>query len=379
MKIQKEILSLTTLRFVGAFYVFLFHINMRWPLADITSIAGRILVHGAIGMSLFFVLSGFVLAYRFNDGIENIYSYAFMRFSRIYPVYLIAAISTLPWLISTFSNLPAAPGYLVGRYAYIIFANILLVQAWMPQLFSYWNDSASWSISVEAFFYALFPFVLEPMRKLSNRSLYITIAIFLLATSLPGISYFLFPNPPETTIFYAIPIFRLAEFLCGLACGLLYSRGIRIRFPTLATTVSMAMLGTFLVYGPQLWVVTLNWIVVPTVAVLIFSFASLNKGILFQLATSRPFVSLGHISYSFYSIQTLIIYLCIDHHDKLISYFPQLSSNWKFFLFAFITLTIMASISFYILEVNLRDYMNKIWRKKNNRLSASKNISDTAT
>jgi len=63
---QKEILPLTGLRFVAAFYVFLFHIHIRWPLAG-QPFLKNVLDQGAVGMSLFFVLSGFVLAYRYAD------------------------------------------------------------------------------------------------------------------------------------------------------------------------------------------------------------------------------------------------------------------------------------------------------------------------
>jgi hypothetical protein len=57
MKDEKEIFPLTGLRFVAAFYVFLFHIHIRWPISS-HSFAKNVLDQGAIGMSLFFMLSG---------------------------------------------------------------------------------------------------------------------------------------------------------------------------------------------------------------------------------------------------------------------------------------------------------------------------------
>ena len=57
-----EVRPLTSLRFVAAFYVFVFHIHIRWPVG--MGIADNLLSAGAIGMSLFFMLSGFILAHR---------------------------------------------------------------------------------------------------------------------------------------------------------------------------------------------------------------------------------------------------------------------------------------------------------------------------
>jgi peptidoglycan/LPS O-acetylase OafA/YrhL len=49
------------LRFFAALYVFIFHIHLRWPLAPESTFLSNLLGQGAIGMSLFFVLSGLVL------------------------------------------------------------------------------------------------------------------------------------------------------------------------------------------------------------------------------------------------------------------------------------------------------------------------------
>src|SRR5262249_30868226 len=94
---EKEILPLTGLRFIAAFYVFLFHIHIRWPLAASPFVANLFDV-GAIGMSIFFVLSGYVLAHRYRDGVTSYRDYLVNRFARIYPIYAVAALLTVPWM-----------------------------------------------------------------------------------------------------------------------------------------------------------------------------------------------------------------------------------------------------------------------------------------
>lgn len=79
---RDEIRPLTSLRFLAALWVFVFHIELRWPLG-LPEPFGALIKHGAIGMSLFFILSGFVLGYTYVEGVKSIRSYAIRRFARI--------------------------------------------------------------------------------------------------------------------------------------------------------------------------------------------------------------------------------------------------------------------------------------------------------
>ena len=119
-------------------------------------------------MSLFFMLSGFVLAYRYADGRSTLKDYLINRFARIYPIYAVAALVTLPWIGINFVNSSLADTLKwIGQLALLVFSNIFLIQAWFLQYFSHWNDGGSWSISVEAFCYILLPFFL-PRETLIN-------------------------------------------------------------------------------------------------------------------------------------------------------------------------------------------------------------------
>ena len=149
---KPEILALTGLRFVAAFYVFIFHMNGRWSITS-NQFLGNILSQGAIGMSMFFMLSGFVLTYVYGDGKTSYKNYLVNRFSRIYPLYIFAAVISLPWIKGFL-----APTIDIKQIILLIISNILVVQAWIPQFFNYWNDGGSWSISVEFFCYLLYHF-----------------------------------------------------------------------------------------------------------------------------------------------------------------------------------------------------------------------------
>lgn len=241
MKDEKEILSLTGLRFVAAFYVFLFHIHIRWPISS-HSLVKNFLDQGAIGMSLFFMLSGFVLAYRYADGRSTLKDYLINRFARIYPIYVVAALVTLPWIGIDFVNTSLADTLKwIGQLALLVFSNIFLIQAWFLQYFSHWNDGGSWSISVEAFCYILLPFFLPSLLQASMRRLFVIAAVCWLLAVLPGLSAALFSGP-SIGVFYSMPIFRLPEFLIGTCTYLAIRLGFKYRFGAM---LQLAVLVTF--------------------------------------------------------------------------------------------------------------------------------------
>ncbi|HVE66393.1 MAG TPA: acyltransferase, partial [Thermoanaerobaculia bacterium] len=149
--------ALTGLRFVAAMAVVLYHVPMK-PFASET--ATRLTAYGYLGVSLFFVLSGFILTYTYIDPHTgalrgSVRDFWWARVARIYPVYLIALLLSLP-IFLIFRVLVAAPA---ARPPALLSAALtpLLLQAWWPTTATQWN-TPGWSLSVELFFYALFPF-----------------------------------------------------------------------------------------------------------------------------------------------------------------------------------------------------------------------------
>lgn len=363
LKDEKEIPSLTGLRFVAAFYVFLFHIHIRWPISS-HSFAKNVLDQGAIGMSLFFMLSGFLLAYRYADGSSNLKDYLINRFARIYPIYTVAALVTLPWLgINLTSSSQAEILTWIGQITLLVFSNIFLIQAWFPQYFDYWNNGGSWSISVEAFCYILLPFLLPSLLQASMKRLFVAAAACWLLAVLPGLSAAIFSSS-SNGVFYSMPIFRLPEFLIGTFTYLTIRLGFKYRF---GAVHQLAVLLTFLFYlgiaGPKMPIyVGHNWIALPVIAFMIFSLSN-NRGIVASILTSRVFVWLGKISYCFYSFQALIIFFLISHHDKLIQVAPTLSNNKFLAIASLAVLLVLSASGYYLIEEPARRWIRQ-YRKE---------------
>jgi len=130
MAVRKDIPALTGLRFVAALYVFLFHIHIRAPLTEQPFLAS-LLSQGAVGMTLFFMLSGFVLTHRYLDRDYSDGEFLVARFSRIYPVYIVSFILALPILYFQMDDLKYGFLSAVMQVAVIVFTAVTMLQAWI--------------------------------------------------------------------------------------------------------------------------------------------------------------------------------------------------------------------------------------------------------
>jgi peptidoglycan/LPS O-acetylase OafA/YrhL len=227
--------ALTSLRFFAAFHVVIFHFLamqiIRGPAwyQKLSSI-------GYVGVSFFFVLSGFILVYTYAGRPMILKDFWRARFARIYPAYAFSLLVTGPWFF--FAVLTMDIPFFAWAKAHLKLTSSLVVtllQAWVPQAALSWNPVA-WSLSAEAFFYLLFPFLLVFLIRRSPPQLFLIAAGSWLATLALSGSYVL-RNPDHLTVVNADvlgaswlnalkfnPLARLPEFLLGMACGFLFLR-----------------------------------------------------------------------------------------------------------------------------------------------------------
>lgn len=181
---KKHIHALTGMRFFAAFLVLLMHFSDYIKFPDIFL---PIIKAGGIGVSFFFVLSGFLLYIRYGNVFENNLSKAQIlkfyksRFFRIYPAYFLGLllVTVIHYVASTtitpnpLSNIQVS-GWLVNLFALQTFSSNIFTQ-------QFWN-APSWSVSTEFFFYFIFPFFLYFFTKhiRSGFNLALAIAFFLL-------------------------------------------------------------------------------------------------------------------------------------------------------------------------------------------------------
>ncbi|HWU03062.1 MAG TPA: acyltransferase, partial [Novosphingobium sp.] len=311
--------QLTALRFLAAMGVLSSHL---WPLAEeanpIQPLAQTLFTQGFVGVSFFFMLSGFILAHtyqrRLTSGAISRRKYLALRIARIAPVHWVLALpSGLAVLLSVgWGALPR------------VLTNWALLQSWVPD--SKWYFSLvgpSWSLSDEAFFYTCF----AGLAFLSGRRLLLLAGVMLLADMamvvwLQGHGRAELMNGEQQTLthwlVYILPVTRLVEFVCGmllyrlprLGCG----RGMATAVEAGSVVVLLAaMVGMPALGIPEIWQKQLG--LMPVMALLLWVFASGRGAISAWLAGSRWLVLLGDASFALYLLHQPMINQVIALRD----------------------------------------------------------------
>ncbi len=264
---------------------------------------------GAVAVSVFFILSGFILSYNYLDHDfrqgETRRGFWIARFARIYPVYLFGLILAAPKFFSglSVSQDPVGSGLKVV-------AAVTLTQAWIPDFALAWN-APGWSLSTEAFFYLLFPAAaLLVNRFRSKRILLLAMAACWGAALLPPVlsSTLDLASPTWSSFFKFNPIIRLSEFLLGICLGkffLLQSREPRpsSNRVSLSLVLLLGTLGVALccrAFWPKL--LLHNGLLDPLFAALILALAQIDSmpGALQRVLSGRGLLLLGQSSYALY-------------------------------------------------------------------------------
>lgn len=201
--------SLTGLRFPAALAVFAFHAALHAAPGSIHDVASAVAGRGYVGVSFFFVLSGFVLTWSHGDA-DTPRAFYRRRFARIAPVYWLCLAAAV-LLIS------AAGGDPVGTVRDSL-ASAVGLQAWFPaESIHYAANGPGWSISAEMFFYASFPLLIVGAASRRGRVVLAVTALLL------AVGPALVLRPTDSALdsgaawlLYVFPLTRIADFIVGI-------------------------------------------------------------------------------------------------------------------------------------------------------------------
>lgn len=295
-KAKHRAAGLDLFRVVAAVMVLLFHCNIHHG-NDFGALTGFVSM-GAVFMTAFFMLSGFVLFLTYrerdllkNDALKNFY---LKRVFGIFPLYLIVAVLYVVTLgqESVFQNLVLLPIEVLG------------LQSVFSTLFPVSHNGGTWFISCLLFAYLAFPLMQEIVKQMSTRTKWMALAV---CTAI------LFWSPLvvhtfKTDSIYSNPFFRGLEFFIGvLLCSLPIKAGVAKVLATWKVFVAEAVL---LVAGISIAVrlnvfvgnyMLYDWIVIPLFACMILTLAGLKSPWLQGSAVLR-YASAA--SYAFFLAQT---------------------------------------------------------------------------
>lgn len=176
--------ALTGLRAVSALMVFFFHVGIHvqaLPLPRLLRWTVWLMQQLNIGVTIFFVLSGFLITNRYLNSVEVsktwMKRYLQNRFARVYPLYFLLSVLTFGLMVVhptyDWDEWPITYGFLDKVVAIVL--NISLTRAYLQEMV-YMGVGTAWSLTIEESFYLCAP-VLMLGLKMSMRRLGIYPAI----------------------------------------------------------------------------------------------------------------------------------------------------------------------------------------------------------
>lgn len=312
---RSDLPVLTTLRFWAAIVVVLNHLDAG-HLSYLPEAFKGWCQSGYEAVTFFFVLSGFILTYVYSCDREHgalnvsVRRFQLARLARIMPSYYLALLLLLPPFVYGVAVAGIIP---LDQFVLATLTVPALMQAWLPTVSFSWNGPA-WSLSVEVFFYALFPALLCRTRMMSHRE-FLTLAAVAVIASAAARFYLPQSLAVEDSqnwryFFHYFPLFHLPSFLFGMALGRIYlfRPAPTERVNTLVFLASVIVLSLLLGYRFALpsWLLT-DAVLVPLYGLVIFSGARLG-GSLRGVFIHPLLVLLGHASYSIYILHIGIVF-----------------------------------------------------------------------
>lgn len=343
--------ALTGYRAIAAWIIFIYHF-FPFNNAIIPSVIKNVVAEFHFGVDLFFVLSGFLITYRYyNQAKINFKQYMVNRFARIYPMYFlltilvffVAFVKTNTWSVEQTKE---------------FILSITMTKAFFSQYFLV-GIPQGWTLTLEEMFYFTAPIYFLLIKKNMKWVYILPILIFLVGILLKNITNF--PSNVVGFLQTGIHVF-IFEFFAGISLALfVLNKKIEFKY----NWVTYFAIGVILVYilgksylsyyinlkseiGRALEVIFLSYL---GVAPLLWGLIH-EKTIIQKFLGSKYMVILGKSSYIFYLI----------HKGFIPNFINDYIIDNKLILF--IILNLLSILMFYTLEEPINNYIRRKYKTK---------------
>ena len=221
---KKLISSLQGLRAVAFLSVVLSHCGAPWL--------------GPWAISVFVALSGFLMTCNYYDrprtapGLRSAMVFSLQKIRKLYPLHLIMMAAALLLVMKGLLAQPSAREALSCAAQLVV--SIFLLQTWIPSSrFWFCLNGVAWYLSVQAFLYAIFPWLLAVLKKADTRRLRCIAAAIFCAQFLFSFAIWKAGLSGKAVFYltYLCPLFRAGDFAISCCMGCLYRSRKEERIP----------------------------------------------------------------------------------------------------------------------------------------------------
>lgn len=334
------------LRGLAAVAVVIFHF-MEWAYSDFTK---NFIAHGFLAVDFFFCLSGFVIAYAYDDRIGKIGVIGFLkaRLIRLHPLIVIGSVlGLITFLFDPFGGQPE--GYTVGKTILIFLSSIFLIPYPVMEIrgFNLFGLNApAWSLFWEYIANIFYVFIL---CRIGSKTLFVLLLIA--AATLCFVSY------------------RAGNLLGGWDGSSFWDGGARIFYSFLAGLAiyrfnwivknKMGFIGMCILLSLAFlmpfgkW----NWLTEPLVVVLYFPLLiALGAGATLSTKLKKLCVFSGKISYPLYMTHYAVLWMFGSYYT---THKPGPGQVILIILFSVILLVGFAYLVMRLYDIPVRKYLTK--------------------
>lgn len=345
-KVGSTLNYLTSLRGIAAIIVVIYHVKEHFLDSRVPRALAAVYENGYLGVDFFFVLSGFIISYKYYDyfstnlSAENLKSFLVKRFARIYPlhVFMLALFLLIPLVLFATGRPIYTSDYSPTSFIYKLF----LADSWHlgKDHWEAWN-TPSWTISAEFAAYLIFPLyaiIIGRGKKLGTIFLLsVALTIYIITYEATG-SKNIGDNIGETGLSRC-----LTEFLFGVVIANVYRTDkAKVYLPILSITLLILFL--------TLWNLNLkNQYFIPLVFSSVLCFLLATYTPLHKFLELKPLVFLGEISYSIYLshifFRNTLAMLILENGEK---------GNIAYLVLYFSTTLLFSVVTYFLIEKRCR-------------------------
>ncbi len=357
---MKRLDQLTFTRFIAIVVVLFFHGGGGVYLRAIDYFPfSPILISATTSVSYLYVLSGFVMSlvnYRPGELFDKS-RYWTARLLRLYPLYLISFLLVCFYYMDSIAKIKLQK----------TLVNVFVMQAWVPKYAQSFNYAA-WSMTVEFFFYAIFPFFTLWAYRQSTKKLIWGSILFWAITQLIHNALWAVYFPEQENFLVYFPLFHLGSFLLGAVGGIWYLREGRehgykpgMTLPVFAGGILIACVYIVLSsvierfpHDTQLMTGLLS----PLLTVIIIALA-LDTSRLSTFLNHPALVTLGDTSYGLYILHVPFIWI----YQRSLENSSLADPQWIFDLTFLPLIVVLGLLIHFYIDQPLRIWLKKILQR----------------